>query len=182
MRKKLVIGLFSGLVLLQIASPLYMIVKRESALRNGVPFRFKTAPVDPYDAFRGRYVSLRVEADNAARPKGVNLRPGQNIYAHIVVDETGYAKISQITVQKPKNSDFLTANVRYSSGDEVFLDLPIDRYYMNEAAAPRAEQVYREFSGRNNNDAYVTVRIKDGFAVVEGLYIGGRRIEEVLKK
>ena len=182
MRKKLIIGLFSGLILAQIVVPLSMIGKRESVLKNGVPFRFKTAPVDPYDAFRGRYVALGVEANKATKPQGVDLRRGQKVYAHIIVDETGYAKISQITTQKPKDPAFLTAKVSYFSGNDVFLILPIDRYYMEEKAAPRAEQVYRKHSGRDKNDAYVIVRIKDGFAVVEGLYVGGQRIEEVLKQ
>ena len=35
-----------------------MIARREMTLRNGVVCRFLTAPVDPYDAFRGRYVAL----------------------------------------------------------------------------------------------------------------------------
>jgi uncharacterized membrane-anchored protein len=182
MRKELIIVLFSGLILVQIAAPLSMIIKRESVLKNGVLFRFKTAPVDPYDAFRGRYVALGVEANKAVKPQGVNLRSGQKVYAQIIVDENGYAKTYQITTQKPKDSAFLTARVSYLSGNDVFLDLPIDRYYMEEKAAPRAEQIYRKHSGRDKQDAYVVVRIKDGFAVIEGLYVGGQRIEEVLKQ
>ena len=182
MRKELLVGLFSSLILVQIASPLSMIVKRESVLKNGAPFRFKTAPVDPYDAFRGRYVALRVEANKVIKPQGVDPRHGQKVYAQIAVDENGFAKISQITTQKPQGSTFLKAKVSYLSGNEVFLNLPIDRYYMEEKAAPRAEQIYRKHSGRDKQDAYVVVRIKDGLTVIEGLYIGGQRIEEVLKQ
>ena len=182
MRKKLIIGLFFGLILLQIVVPVSMIAKRESILKDGVSFRFKTAPVDPYDAFRGRYVALGVEANKVAKPQGVDLRRGQKVYAHIVVDENGFAKISQITTQKPKGLPFLIAKVSYPSENEVFLSLPIDRYYMEEKAAPRAEQVYRKHSVRDKQDAYVIVRVKDGFAVIEGLYIGGQRIEDVLKQ
>lgn len=182
MRKKIIIGLFSSLILLQIAAPLSMIAKREAVLRNGTAFRFKTAPVDPYDAFRGRYVALRMEASQVRKPPGLDLRYGQKVYAQIVADEQGFAKISQITTQKPQGLPFLTAKVNYSLATEVFLDLPIDRYYMEEKAAPRAEQIYREHSGGDKRDAYVLVRIKDGFAVIEGLYIGGQRIEGALKQ
>lgn len=181
MRKELIVGLFSGLILLQIAIPLSMIVKREIVLKNGVPFRFKTVPVDPYDAFRGRYVALRVEATKAIKPQGVNLRYGQKIYALIAADEQGFAKISQITTQKPQGAAYLPAKVTYFSGEEVNIDLPIDRYYMEEKAAPQAEKIYREHNRLGKQDAHVLVRIKDGFAVIENLYIGGQRIEEVLK-
>ncbi len=182
MREELIIGLFSGLILVQIAAPLSMIVKRESVLKNGVSFRFKTAPVDPYDAFRGRYVALGVEANKAVKPQGIDLRSGQKVYVQIIVDENGYAKMSQVTTQKPKDPAFLTAKVSYLSGNNVFLNLPIDRYYMEEKAAPQAEQIYRKHSRRDKQDAYVVVKIKDGFAVIEGLYVGGQRIEEVLKQ
>ena len=33
----------------------HMIIRRELTLRRGRVCRFLTAPVDPYDAFRGRY-------------------------------------------------------------------------------------------------------------------------------
>ncbi len=181
MRKELIVGLFSGLILLQIASPLSMIVKRELVLKSGIPFRFKTVPVDPYDAFRGRYVALRVEANKAIKPQGVNLKYGQKIYALIAVDEQGFAKISQITTQKPQGATYITARVSYFAKNEVFIDLPIDRYYMEEKAAPRAEKIYQEHSKRDKQDAYVIVRIKDGFVVIESLYVGSQRIEEVLK-
>ncbi|MDD5681466.1 MAG: GDYXXLXY domain-containing protein [Candidatus Omnitrophica bacterium] len=180
MSKKIIIGIFFGLILVQIATPLSMIMKRESILKNGMQFRFKTAPVDPYDAFRGRYVALGVDASKIAKPKEIDLRRGQKVYAGIVNDDNGFAKISQITTQRPKDPAFLTAKVSYVYKDEVFLNLPIDRYYMEEKAASRAEQVYRKQSARDKQDAYVVVRIKDGFAVIEGLYIGGKRIEEML--
>ncbi len=181
MRKELFVGLFSGLILLQIATPLSMIVKRELVLKNGMPFRFKTVPVDPYDAFRGRYVALRVEANKAIKPQGVNLKYGQKVYALISADEQGFAKIFQITTQKPQGATYITAKVSYFSGNEVVVDLPIDRYYMEEKAAPRAEKIYREYNRRDKQDAYVIVRIKDGFVVIESLYVGSQRIEEVLK-
>ena len=182
MRKELTAGLFSGLVLLQIAAPVSLIVQRESVLKQGTPFRFKTAPVDPYDAFRGRYVALKVEANTAPKPQGLDVKYGQKVYAQLAVDEHGFAKVARITTQKPQGSTYVTATVSSPVRDGVALDLPIDRYYMEEKSAPRAEQAYREHSGREVQDAYVVVRIKDGFAVIEGLYVGGRRIEEVVKQ
>ncbi|MBF0486214.1 MAG: GDYXXLXY domain-containing protein [Candidatus Omnitrophica bacterium] len=186
MSRNLIIGLFACLVLLQIAVPVSMIVQRESILKTGTQFRFKTAPVDPYDAFRGRFVALRVAGgDNIPRPEGLDLKYGQKVYAQIGLDDKGFAKVSQITLQKPQGSAYMTATVNVFSPltKEVVLHLPIDRYYMEESAAPRAERVYREHSRRGvRQDAYVDVRVKDGEAVIEELYIGGERIEDVLKQ
>lgn len=51
---------------------------------------------------------------------------------------------------------------------------------MEEKAAPAAERVYRQFAQRNKQNAYIVVRIKDGFAVIEGLYAGGQKIEDAV--
>lgn len=184
MRKNLIIGLFVGLMVTQIVVPVSMICKRESTLKNGMLFKFKTAPVDPYDAFRGRYVALRVEVNTVSKPEGMNLKYGQKVYAQLEADENGLAQVSKISLQKPIDSAYLTASatVTYPASNDVRLNLPIDRYYMEEKAAPRAEQVYRERNSRGKKDAYVAVRIKDGFAVIEGLYIDGQRIEDLLKR
>jgi uncharacterized membrane-anchored protein len=181
MKKELVVGLFAGLIAVQIGLPVSMIAKRESTLRDGAIFRFKTAPVDPYDAFRGRYVAIRAEINKVKKPEGMNLKYGQKVYAQLTVDEKGFAQVSQIAMQKPKDSAYLTASVTYPTGNDIGLNLPIDRYYMEEKAAPRAEQAYREHSRRDKQDAYVVVRVKDGFAVIEGLYVGDQRIEDAVR-
>lgn len=182
MKKGLFIGLFCCLVFIQIVTPLSMIARRESVFKDGEQFKFKTAPVDPYDAFRGRYVALRIAQDSVAAPEGIAFTRGQPVYAHITVDGEGFAKIAAISTQKPRGVHFLGAKVRYVSKGKVSLDLPIDRYYMEEKSAPAAERVYREHSRRNKQDAYVLVRIKDGCAVIEALYVGDKRIEEAVKK
>ena len=182
MKKEYIIGLFVGLVCLQIVLPVSMIIKRESTLKNGIAFRFKTAPVDPYDAFRGRYVALRVEVNKVSKPEGVDLKYGQKVFAQLVVDENGLAKVSGISLEKPKNPAYMAATVTYPTGNDVTINLPIDRYYMEEKAAPRAEQVYREHSRRDKQDAYITVRVMDGFAVIDGLYVGDRRIEDLVRQ
>lgn len=181
MKQKLIIGLLIVLVLLQIASPLSMIIKRELVLKNGMSFRFKTALIDSSDPFRGRYVALRIEANKVPKSKGIMFKPEQKVYAQIVVDESGYAGIGKITTQKPKNPAFLDAKISsFRTSNEVFLDLAIDRYYLGEKATPQAEKIYREHNKQGKQDAYIIVKVKNGFAVVEGLYIGGQRIEDLL--
>ena len=178
----LVLGLFLCLALTQVATPLSMIVKRELTLRNGEQFRFHTAPIDPYDAFRGRYVAVGVEQDNAPVPAGLKLENGQKVYAHIEKDNQGFAVISKVTLEKPKNGTYLTTKVRYVYKGEMFLDMPFDRYYMEEKAAPAAEAIYQKHHGEEKQDSYVIVRIRSGFAVLEELYIGGQPVSEIIKR
>lgn len=182
MKKGIIIGLFSCLVLIQIVTPLSMITKREATLRDGKQFKFKTTPVDPFDAFRGRYVALRIEADSVPKPKNTEIKSGRKVYAHIREDEQGFATFSKATTKRPQGVDYLTTTVRWISGKKVFLDMPFDRYYMEEEAAPAAERAYRKHSRQKSKDAYITVRIKSGFAVLEELYVNDKPILEFIQQ
>ncbi len=182
MKIRLIIGLFICLSILQIFTPVSMIAKRESVLKSGEQFKFKTAPFDPYDAFRGRYVALRVEEDWVELAKGMKLSNGQAVYALIEVAEQGFAKFSNVNITRPVNIPYIQAKVRYIAGGKVYLDLPIDRYYMEEKAAPKAERIYRQYAQRDKQDAYIIVKVKNGLAVIESLHVGGQRIEEAVRE
>lgn len=183
MKKEFIIGLFCAVIVVQLAVPLSMITKRETTLKYGQEFNFKTRPVDPFDAFRGRYVALGIDVNSGPMAQGFHAQYGQTVYAQISVDEQGFARIVEVSTQKPKGVSYMIAKYSYSAGHQVYVNLPIDRYYMEENAAPRAERLYFEHNNRQGTmDTHVAVRIKNGFAVIEGLYIGGERIEDVLKK
>jgi hypothetical protein len=63
------------------------------------------------------------------------------------------------------------------------LTFEFNRYYMNESAAPAAEQRYRESLGPNRPDrAWVTVRVRDGVGVIEGLFVDGVPIEQAISR
>lgn len=182
MKSKLIISLFLCVSFVQIITPLSMIIKRESVLKNGGQFKFKTAPVDPYDAFRGRYIALRLEENYVPAIKETKFNRGQTVFAFIDIDNQGFARFTAATTVRPPDKPYIQTKALHVSGDKVYLDLPIDRYYMEETAAPAAERMYQELTQRGKQDAYVMVRIKDGFAVLESLYVGGRRIEDALRQ
>lgn len=178
---RLIIPLFLCLFAVQISVPLYMIVSRERTLSSGRLYKFLTAPVDPYDAFRGKYVALRFQQESVPAPNNTKFDPGQKVYVSISEGENGFTKIIDVSKERPKEGDYIKAKVRYTSGKDVYLDLPFDRYYMNEEEAPLAETAYREHSRTNKQDAYVLVRVRNGSSVIEKLYIDGKPISEFLK-
>lgn len=177
--KKVMLILFIMLAVIQIATPLYMVWRWEDTLRTGHAYQWMTAPVDPYDALRGRYVDLRFKEIKGPVAPGEELHYGQKAYAAIGTDVNGYAYISSVSAGKPQNSDFVKVRVvSFVKGGEVNVMLPFKRYYMREDLAPLAEQAYRRSAGK---DGRVTVRIKNGFGVVEQLYIGVQTIDEYLR-
>ncbi len=168
--KKYAYILLSILIVLQLAVPAYMIAEKHDILQSGKEFRFRVMPVDPYDAFRGRYVAINF----GQRSQSIeNFMPKNGkIYAIIETGEDGFSTVASGSIQKPTNADYLFAKYQYGQ-----IRLPFDRYYMDEKLAPKAETTYRA----ERRDAYVVLKVKNGKGVIEGLYINDERIEDYVK-
>lgn len=195
-RKNLIVTAFVCAAVVQLVVPLFMIAHREQTLRHGKQYRFKAAPVDPYDAFRGRYVAINVDVsggtatnnwgwrNNVLVTNAAEIERGDRVFALIAETTNGFARIAGLTRTRPEGDGYIRTRVQWinthGKQTDASLDLPFDRYYMNEKKAPEAEKAYREHSGRTNQDAYVTVRVSSGFAVLEDLYVGGKPIREYL--
>ncbi|MFO7818832.1 MAG: GDYXXLXY domain-containing protein [Halanaerobacter sp.] len=184
MHQKFIIGLFILLAVIQLAVPGVMIAKRELTLKNGEEFKFITAPVDPYDAFRGRYVSLNFSQSQIPLSQDLEIERNQWVYAHLKKDKAGFAKIHKITLDPPAKEDYLKVKVRYidKRREEVNLELPFDRYYLEEDVAKVAEKYYQQLSRREEIASYVVVRVDSGFGVLEELYLDGVPILEYVRE
>lgn len=168
--------------LIQLLVPILMIAKREHTLQHGTIVKFRTAPVDPYDAFRGRYVALNFESRSVAQDEQDDFRDGEKIHAAIGTDDEGFAFFAGIAREPPETGPYLSTRISYVSGRSVHLRLPFDRFYMDEHEAPEAERAYQRHAARTNRNAYIQVRIKDGFGVIEDLYVDNTPIREYLAR
>jgi len=178
--KTLRLSLFALLATVQIAVPAWMIARQLSTLREGRPFKFRTAPVDPYDAFRGSFVALQFKAEQTDVPGPFQL--GERVYVALAEDADGFAKVERLSREPLRGDNVIRAKTAYSPTDRTYLAFPFDRYYLEEKAAPQAEEAYRNASRRGHEDAWVTVRVHDGYAAIEELYIDGKPIREFLRE
>ena len=152
-----------AVIVIQLLAPVYMVANKYDVMNSGEEYLFIVNPVDPYDAFRGRYVSIHHR---------INVH-GDFKYGIITVGDDGFASVDELTNDKPKSGAYV------KSTNSVWFNLPIERYYMNDKLAPRAEQITR--NRETIEDAYVSVRIKNGELVVTGLFIDGVAIEDILR-
>ena len=184
----------------QLAAAAWSIARYESTLRSGVQYKIRVAPVDPADAFRGRYVAVQPEVTI-----GRNIAPDTDrllddlqyrraaAYVTLGTDDQGFARVVEILPKPPATGEYLEVKrVRSTFGpkpgktDEVeqtgyALGFTFDRYYMNESAAPAAEQRYAQSVGRNPaTSAWLVVRVRKGIGVIEGLFIDGVPIETAI--
>lgn len=179
---RLMLTILIVVAVVQLAVPASLIVERELALRQGQAYKFKTAPVDPADAFRGRYVALRFEQSSAPSTPGQKLESGQKAYATIAVGQDGFARFSSVSSRPPADQPHLRCHVAWANGSQVQLELPIDRFYLEESRAPAAEQAYWQHNRRGQQDTYAVVRVRNGLGVIENLFIGGQPVAELARR
>ena len=170
------LGLFALVALAQIAVPASMIWERERTLRQGRVWKFRTAPVDPVDAFRGRYIALEFEAEAQQISPPPNAQYGQTLFVTLRADAEGFAIIEEVHATQPEADDFIEGQLHGTT-----VALPFDVYWVNERDAPAAEATYRAQSRGEKRNAFVTVRVFKGDAALEQLYLDGLPLGEYLR-
>lgn len=200
--KKLRLLGFALLALIQLLVPAWMIVQWENTLQSGQPYRFKTAPVDPYDLFRGRYVALGIENASVLAPKSQKLSNGQWVNVSLKTGPDGFAQLDQLSLTAPEGP-YLHLQISSVSEDwtddaiqsatpsasaqparpaqqRVAFHLPFDRYYLEEKLAPEAETAYQQLTSESQQKTFIQVRVKDGKAVLEELYLDNQPVRQYL--
>ena len=173
---------------IQLAVPVAMIVGHERTLETGLQWRFRTEPVDPADAFRGRYLALAFADTAAAVPAGVEIEAGDDVYVPLRRDAAGFAVLGPVALEPPATRDYLAVEVRWVDREQgaprAHVELPFGRLYLEEGVAPAAEKAYFEAVGRAGapgaRPAWALVRVLDGRAVLEDVVVDGQPIRELV--
>lgn len=167
---------FVLVALAQLAVPASLIWKREQTLRHGSVWKFRTAPVDPVDAFRGRYVALEFEAETQEIVEPPDSAKHEAVFVTMRSNAEGFAEIDQVLASRPARDDFIEAQLNGKR-----LSLPFDKYWVTERDAPAAEAAYVAQSRAEKKNAFVTVRVFRGDAALEQLYLDGAPLGEYLR-
>ncbi|MGV3502643.1 MAG: GDYXXLXY domain-containing protein [Adhaeribacter sp.] len=183
--KLLPLILLALLALAQLYVPASMIFQRDQVLEKGQAFRFALEPVDPSDPFRGKYLTLYFRHDTLTM-KG-STTPPQDGWAYVTFhqDEAGFARIQKISPTRPGQPPaYLKARVRYGQQHDhimAYVEYPFDRFYLEESKALPAEKAYAAAMQNSSQGAYALVKIKDGEAVLEEVYIDGLPVAQKVK-
>jgi uncharacterized membrane-anchored protein len=196
MNTRLKAALLALLSVAQLTAAGWSIARYESVLTSGALYKIRIEPVDPADAFRGRYVEIRpsiripLPVSDETRNLLFRIQNREQGYVVLANDADGFARIAQVLVAPPVQGDYLKVAHAWeqwapNEGPPRAIGYTVrfsfDRYYMNEAVAPAAAQRFLEATLRNSSSrAWITVRVKAGVGVIEGLFIDGVPIEQVV--
>lgn len=186
MKRWLVLGALVAVFAAQWAIPTVSIHRHQTVIEQGTAYRFRTLPVDPVDPFRGRYVALRFAAADIDVPEDARYPSDADWYAAIATNSAGFATLAAPQPEPPAG-DYLEVSIAgRPAPDRLHVELPFDRYYMDETMAPEAERLAREAVRANAETAlapsWATVRVLDGRAVLTALYIDGVAVHERIKQ
>lgn len=174
----------------QIAVPASMVVQHRQTIATGTAWRFQTAPVDPNDPFRGRYVRLNFAAAREAVPMAnsgmIYIANDTRMYAELATDPNGFAHLVRLHEGRPASGDYLDVFVRNMQTPDdrknknqpaaAFVRLPFDRYYLPEDRAQAVEREYAEASRNAQENTYAEVRVLEGHAALISLVLKGSAV------
>jgi len=184
-RLKLLWPVFILLVLLQWWVPGQMIWHKERTLRYGTPHKFRSAPVDPADPFRGKYITLNFDENAFRTPATHPPETGATVYVTFSSGQNGFAAIKNISTTKPATADYLTTNVLYTTDDKggkiVYITYPFEKFYLEESKAPEAERRYNRIRRDTAQRTYALVYLLQGDAVVKDVFVNDTSLTELLR-
>ncbi len=178
--------IFTVVAAIQLVVPSLMIFNKETVLKKGAAYRFKTQPIDPSDPFRGKYITLNYEV-STYNTKDSLWQQNEDIYVYVDTDSLDFAQVDTISkVLIPnKHQDYIKAKVAWYSkyNNNLQIDFPFDRYYMEETKAYAAEVAVRNRQRDTiPNDTYALVFVKNGEAVLNDVIIDDMSIKDYVEQ
>lgn len=181
--KVLLLIAFIAMVGIQLYFPARMIWGSEQAIKTGKEFKFKVRAKDPYDPFRGKYVTLNFFGTSSVFEENEKLEKGDEVFATFKIDQNGYAVLDSIYINKPQNTDtFLKTSINSkvsipNNKMRVSIALPFEKYFLEEGKAYAVEQAYNDALRQNKKGNYAVVYLHKGNAVMNALFIANRPAE-----
>lgn len=167
--------------LLQIAAPVSLILRYENTLTQGKAFKVRCLPVDPEDVFRGRYLALHLQID-AAFPQEKPKYYGEG-WLELTEGPDGFARVEAFhDLKEPQCARCLKGRGLPLLNQETEKVIPsfapeVNRFYVDEQRARRVDQLFQRAT--REKTAWAVVRVKNGLAAIENIFIDGRSVNEL---
>ena len=190
-KKKWIFLVYAALVLL---IPTFIIGSSENILSNGKMYKFRMQGRDPFDFFRGNYLTVRLDTRGIATKKS-DWKAGEKVFLSIALDEDGFAYFQEALPTPPKKGDYMETRVvkwwSVNAGFGAFfgeggrrrrvvdVEMPnnLGKYFINEEYALSGQNALRSMRGETT----VGVRVKNGHVRLQDIYIEGKPIMRYLE-
>ncbi|MGL4854597.1 MAG: GDYXXLXY domain-containing protein, partial [Lentisphaeria bacterium] len=184
----------------------FSFINYELVMKDGTEIKLRVEGYDPLSPLMGRYIDIRAKDNKIKKYESEKYIYGynkENEYSYVILgtDEKGFAVPIKISESKPTEGIYIKVENLYAYGyyyedeqgkrkedkryKEINFSYPFTRFYLNEYDAITADEVIPKKLqlGENSNDEiYMTVKVKDGRAVISNLWVEGLTIDKYLEK
>lgn len=123
-----------------------------------------TQPVDPFDIFRGQYLTIRYEIGTIPSIDGANV--GDNVYVILNEDENGTSRYKEASLEKPsKDNIFIKGYIKSIYNENMNVEYGIEQYFFERGAKfnSRGMEVKVKLSG--SGSARIVELLQDGKSI-----------------
>ena len=184
--KKFIVIVFALMCLAQWIIPGKMIYDSEHVIAEGTLYKFKTAPIDPSDPFRGKYVTLNFEQNFTTFTDSAEWQRGQEIFVTFTTDSAGFAIVENVYHEVPESEVYLQTTVDYVShyrdNHEVWYKLPFNRFFLEESKASPAEELYWKAQRDSAQTVYALVSIRRGQAILQDVIVNDKPVVDLINE
>lgn len=157
--KKKYIGLIvvvSVILLILISFILY----NQWPLMTGDKIVLATQPVDPFDPFRGQYMTINYEISRLSNVEGFEV--DNTIYVSLKEDDEGIWRKESVSKTKPQRGDFIRGKVINVYGNTVRIEYGIEQFFFERHAQLPTGNITVEVSVASSGRAMLSQMLHNG--------------------
>jgi uncharacterized membrane-anchored protein len=155
---KLILGV-SLLVVILIVFTIYL----AWPLMFGHVVVLETRPVDPFDVFRGQYLTINYEISTIPSFNGANA--GDTVYVTLKEDKLGIFRYDNASLSRPGTDNYIKGRIEYNNGDTLRVRYGIEQFFFEKDAVV------------NTTNMTVEAKISAGKARITRLLTSGKELD-----
>jgi uncharacterized membrane-anchored protein len=120
----------------------------------------QTRPIDPFDALRGQYITIRYEISTI--PYIEDARTGDSVYVLLKEDKDKIFRFESASLKKPSGGDFIRGTIKYMYGSTMEVEYGIEQYFFERNAELPRTQLQVQARIGSSGQARIVQLMKDG--------------------
>jgi len=157
--RKQYIALIATLCLV-LAVLLSFILYNQWPFMTGETIVLATQPVDPFDPFRGQYMTINYEISRIDNAEG--FKEGDTAYVALKEDGQGIWRKESVAKSKPDKGDFIRGDVTSVNGNSIRIEYGIEQFFFERHANLPTRNITVEAMVANSGRAKLVQLLHNG--------------------
>jgi uncharacterized membrane-anchored protein len=149
-----------GVICLVLIVLLSFILYNQWPFMTGKKLVLATQPVDPFDPFRGQYMTINYEISRISDVEG--FAEGDSVYISLKEDEQGIWRKESVSKSKPAKGDFIKGEVTSVYENSIRVEYGIEQFFFERHAELPTRNITVEAIVANSGRAKLVQLLHNG--------------------